>query len=417
MLIAQPATVGIGQHPPDAGTNRFCRRLLSGALLLALAACSPAPPPTSSVSAAVDAKPAQASPIPVLAQGAAEEPVLNFSNWTEYMPEGMLEDFERETGIKVNYRTYGSNEDLQKLVALKADSDDLVVPSLSYGKTQMERGFYQPFDKSLLPNLQNLSPTFVKNMERSDPGNRHFAPWGWGYTTLFVNKTRVLKALGDLAYPDNELDLVFNPSYTARLKSCGIGYVDSPSEIVPLAMHYLGLNPYAEDVVTYARAFDMLKQVRKDIAVFSDSMIDVIAADKTCVGIAWSGDIQAAIGALKEAGSRDTLVGVMPSMGTMMFVDVLAIPVNAKHPRNAHAFIDFYLRAKNSARMPNEIGYPNGNEASLEFVVDDIKSNPAVFPPLEFFSKLVPSDGYTDKVRWAMMEGYVSFAFRLETKK
>jgi putrescine transport system substrate-binding protein len=413
MLMGQSAVADAGHHLPDTHTAGLCRRLLLGLLVLILAACSPAP--DSSPAAAVNlAKGGSASTV---AQTAAEELVLNFSNWSDYMPEGMLKDFERETGIKVNYRNYGSSEDLQKLVSLKSDSDDLVVPSLSYGKTQLARGYYQPLKKTLLPNLKNLSPTLVKNMERSDPGNRHFVPWAWGYTTLFVNKTRVAKSLGDLAYPDNEFDLVFNPTYTARLKSCGIAYVDSPSEIVPLAMHHLGLNPYAEDITAYAQAIEMLKGVRKDIAVFSDKMIDVLAQDKTCVGIAWSGDIQGAIAALKEAGNRDTLLGVLPSAGTLMFVDALAIPVNAKHPRNAHAFIDFYLRAKNAARMPNEIGYPNGNEASLAFVQDDIKNNPAVFPPPEFFSKLVPSDGHSDKIRWTMMQGYVSFAFRLETGK
>jgi putrescine transport system substrate-binding protein len=396
-------------HSATAGRGK---RISLAALVLVLVACSPVPDPLTAPADAV-----ASTPSAVVAQGVAEEPVLNFSNWTDYMPVGMLEDFERETGIKVNYRTYGSNEDLQKLVSLKADNDDLVVPSLSYGKTQLTRGYYQPLNKALLPNLKNLSPTFVKNMATSDPGNRHFVPWAWGYTTLFVNKTRVLKSLGDLAYPANEFDLVFNPTYTARLKSCGIAYVDSPSEIVPLAMHYLGLNPYAEDVAAYAQAIAMLKLVRNDIAVFSDKMFDLLSEGRTCVGIAWSGDIQGAIAALRDAGSQEALVGVVPSVGTLMFVDALVIPINAKHPRNAHAFIDFYLRAKNSARMANEIGYPNGNEASLEFVQDDIKSNPAVFPPPEFFSKLLPSDGYSDKVRWAMMQGYVSFAFRLDTGK
>jgi len=413
MSIGQTAAANTGQFPPKTSMPGFCRRMLSGALLMTLAACSPAP----DSSPGAGSSPAQVESNAEVALVAAEERVLNFSNWTDYMPEGMLEDFERETGIKVNYRTYGSNEDLHKLVSLKADNDDLVVPSLSYGKTQLTRGYYQPLNKALLPNLKNLSPSFVKNMEPSDPGNRHFVPWAWGYTTLFVNKTRVLKSLGDLAYPANELDLVFNPIYTARLKSCGIAYVDSPSEIVPLAMHYLGLNPYAEDVKAYAQAIEMLKQVRNDIAVFSDKMLDVLSADRTCVGIAWSGDIQGAIAALKEAGNRETLLGVLPSAGTLMFVDALAIPVNAKHPRNAHAFIDFYLRATNSARMPNEIGYANGNEASLEFVQDNVRNNPAVFPPPEFFSKLLPSDGYSNQVRWAMMQGYVSFAFRLETGK
>lgn len=396
-------------HDATAGWRQ---RIAMATLLLALGACSPAPGPQ-----AVPADAGAAAPVVVAVQGAAEEPVLNFSNWTDYMPEGMLADFERETGIKVNYRTYGSNEELQKLVSLKADGDDLVVPSLSYGKTQVARGYYQPLNKALLPNHKNLDPRFMANMEKSDPGNRYFVPWGWGYTALFINKTKVLKALGNLAYPDNELELVFNPAYTARLKSCGLAFVDSPSEVIPLAMHHLGLDPYAQDAAGIDRAVTMLKQVRGDIAAFSANMIDVLSADRTCVGVAWSGDIETAIAALREAGSKDVLLGVLPSSGTLMFMDALVIPVGAKHPRNAHAFIDFYLRAKNAARMPNEIGYPNGNLAALAFVEASIQNNPVVFPPPDAFARLVPSGGYTDQARWAMMQGYVSFAFRLDTGK
>lgn len=384
----------------------------SAALLVlagALSACAPAPDPTDGATASAARAAASRAPSP----GATEEKMLNFSNWSDYMPAGMLEDFERETGIKVNYRNYGSNEDLQKIVSLKTDSDDLVVPSLSYGKTQMTQGYYRALDKSLLLNYKNLDPAFMKNMETSDPGNRYFIPWAWGHTTIFINKTRVRKALGDLAYPDNELDLVFNPSYTSRLKSCGIAYVDSPSEIIPLALHYLGIDPYTTDTKNFHKAVEMLKRVRKDIGTFNAKIIDVLSSDKVCVGIGWSGDINTAIGTLKSAGNTSELVGALPRDGTLMFVDALSIPVNAKHPNNAHAFIDFYLRAKNSARMANEVGYPNGNQAALEFVQKDIKNNPLIYPPAEFFSKLVPSDGYTKAARWDMMQGYIDFAFKV----
>lgn len=402
--------------PPVGGALSGWFRALVGGWVIGLAGCSPAP--DSAVGQATVPAPVLASSAPVGAPSEkSEEKVLNFSNWFDYMPEGLLEGFERETGIKVNYRTYGSNEDLQKLVALKAESDDLVVPSLSYGKTQASRGYYQPLNKSLLPSLGNMNPALMKSIAVSDPGNTYFLPWAWGYTTLFVNKTRVRKALGDLAYPDNELELVFNPIYTARLKSCGIAYLDSPSEIVPLAMHYLGIDPYSADVAVYNQAIDMLKLVRNDINVFSDKMLDVFSEDKTCVGIAWSGDVNSAIAELKDGGSTDELVGAQPTVGSLMFVDVLAIPVNAKHPRNAHAFIEFYLRATNAARMPTEIGYPNGNDAALAFVPAQLKDNTLVFPPPAFFAKLVPSSGYSDQARWAMMQGYVSFAFRLDTRK
>ncbi|WP_168708592.1 extracellular solute-binding protein [Hydrogenophaga sp. PAMC20947] len=382
--------------------------------LLLAAACSPAPDSAAPQTTQASAPSPAATEV---AQATDEEPVLNFRNWTDYMPEGMLADFERETGIKVIYHTYGTNEELEKLMAFKADSEDLVVPSLNYGGAQATLGFYQPLNKALLSNYKNLDPVFLQSMETADPDNRFFVPWAWGHTTLFVNKTRVSKALGDLAYPSNEWDLVFKPAYTQRLKSCGIAYVDAPSEIFPLALHYLGLNPHLPDEPSMVRALEMLKAVRPDIGAFSSAMLDVLSADKACVGIAWSGDIDSAITALKDAGHRDELLGALPSAGTLMFVDALVIPVNAKHPRNAHAFINFYLRAKNAARMPNEIGYPNGNTAALEFVTPEVKDNPLIFPPPEFFNRLVPTNTFSNKARWDMMQAYVDFAFKIDTQK
>jgi putrescine transport system substrate-binding protein len=389
--------------------------LLTFVLTVSVAACSPSPS-DSSQKAASSSAPSEAIAVAPVASAKAEEAVLNFSNWIDYIPETMLKDFETETGIKVNYRTYATNEVLENQVRSKTDSDDLVVPSLNYGKTQASQGYYQALNKQLLPNYKNLDPKFMKSMELSDPGNKYFVPWAWGHTTVFVNKTQVTKALAGLPYPEKELDLVFNPAYTSRLKSCGIAYLDSPSEIIPLAMHYLGIPPYSQNVDDFKKASAMLKSIRKDIGTFSPKMIDVMSSNKTCVAIAWSGDINTSIAALKKSGNKDELVGLLPKQGTLMFIDGLVIPVNAKHPKNAHAFIDFYLKAKNSARMSNETSYPNGNSAALEFINADIKANPMIFPPQEFFSKLVPTDGYSNNARWAMMQEYIAFAFKIETK-
>lgn len=379
---------------------------------MVLAACSPQAD-ISNVVSTVQPTPAAAV---ASAPAAAEEKVLNFSNWSDYIPEDMLKQFERETGITVNYRTYGGNEDLQKQVELRSSNDDLVVPSMSYGKTQAEDGLYRPLDKSLLSNYKNLDPDMLKTLAVSDPGNKFFVPWAWGYTTVFLNKTKVARALAGMPYPDNEWDLVFKPEYTSRLKSCGFAVLDSPSEILPLAMRYMGLDPYSQNEADYSKAADMLKPIRRDITKFSLKMIDVMSSGEVCAAIAWSGDIDTAIAALRDAGVKDNLVGLLPKSGTLMFVDVLAIPVNARHPRNAHAFIDFYLKATNSAKLPNEVGFPNGNRAALEFVDADVKQNPLIYPPPEFVTQLTPSGGYSSKARWAMMYSYMSFAYNLERK-
>jgi putrescine transport system substrate-binding protein len=273
---------------------------------------------------------------------------------------------------------------------------------------------YLALNKSLLTNYKNLDPEMLKSLSEADPQNKYFVPWAAGYTTLFLNMTKVRQALGGMPLPDNEWDLVFKPEYTQRLKKCGIAFLDSPSEIIPLAMHYMGLNPYSENQADYGRATELLRPVRRDVRTFSLSMIGVMSSGSVCTAIAWAGDINTSILALREQGVKDELVGIQPKFGTLKFVDVLAIPVNALHPRNAHAFIDFYLKAANAARMPNEVGYANGNLAALEFVNADIQKNPLIYPPAKFASSMPREGGYSDKARWGMMNAYMSFAYDLK---
>lgn len=371
------------------------------------------------------------SPLAALAQkpapvaAASEEKVLNFSNWPDYMPGDLLKEFEQKTGIRVQYRLYESNEELQKKVELGTDADDLVVPGIGYAKGQLIKGLYRPLDKSLLPNLRNVDSSLSKAMDVADPGNRHFVPWAWGYNTLFVNRTQVMKALigqkdhqgvtqKTLPYPANEWELVFNPTYTRRFRDCGIGMLESPSEVMPLALMYMGKSPYSQLESDYKEAARMLKRIRPDVRTFSNTMIKVINSGKVCVALAWSGDIRTAIETLKEQGNTDALDGLQPSRGSTRFIDVLAIPKNARHPKNAHTFINYYLDAMQGARMPNEIGYPNGNLAALPHVDESVRQSPLVFPGADFSLKLVAPDGHTMGARWAMMHAFMSFAFNLE---
>lgn len=346
-----------------------------------------------------------------------EEKVLNFSNWPDYIPSDLLKEFEQRTGIRVQYRLYESNEELQKKVELGTEADDLVVPGIGYAKGQLSKGLYRPLDKSQLPNLRNIDPSLFTAMGLADPGNRHFVPWAWGYNTLFVNRTQVMKALGgqkSLPYPANEWELVFNPMYTHRFRDCGIAMLESPSEVIPLALMHMGKNPYSTQESDYKDAARMLKRVRPDVRIFSNTMIKVITSGKVCVALAWSGDVRTAISSLKEQGNTDVLDGLQPTRGTTRFIDVLAIPKNARHPKNAHAFINFYLEALQGARMLNEIGYPNGNVAALPHIDASVRQSPLVFPSAEFGQRLVAPDGHTVGARWAMMHAFMSFAFNLE---
>lgn len=346
---------------------------------------------------------------PAAAATPAEEPVLNIYNWPDYIPEGMIAAFEKETGIKVNYDTFETNEALHAKLVAGNTGYDIVVPGTVFAKPQIEAGLLQPLNKGAIPNLANLDPEFMKTMVTADPGNKHLIPWAWGFTTVGINKTKLTKALGGMPMPENAWDLVFNPKYTAKVKACGIAYLDSPTEIMPVALHYIGKNAYSNDAADYKAAQDMLAKVRKDVRLFSSTMIDDVASGKACAVIGWSGDINIAADRAKENGSKDEMEALLPSTGALIFIDAMGITKDAKHPGNAAKFIDFYLRPENAALMANEMTYPTGNKAALAKIKPDIVANKTIFVESSYMSKMIPPGSFTNEARESMANAYNAF--------
>jgi len=359
--------------------------------------------------APVAAVPAPVASAPAPAPEPAEEKVLNIYNWPDYIPEGMIAAFEKETGIKVNYDTFETNEALHAKLVAGNTGYDIVVPGTVFAKPQIEGGLLQPMDKAKVPNLANLDPAIMALLTKADPDNKHLVPWAWGFTTVGINKTKVEKALGKTPMPDNAWDLVFNPEYTKKLKSCGIAYLDSPTEIIPVALHYIGKDAYSNDAADYKAAADMLAKVRKDVRLFSSTMIDDIAGGKACVSIGWSGDINIAATRAKENGSKDVIEALLPSTGALIFFDTMALTKDAKHPNNALAFIDYYLRADNAALMSNEMSYPTGNKAAIEKIKPEIAGNKSIFVEADYMAKMIPPSSFTNEAREAMASAYNGF--------
>ena len=353
--------------------------------------------------------PAVVASVPAVALKGTEEKVLNIYNWPDYVPEGLIAAFEKESGIKVNYDTFETNEALQaKLVAGKTGYD-IVVPGTVFAKSQIEGGLLQPMDKSRIPNLANLDPALMGTMVKADPGNKHLVPWAWGFTTVGINRTKVEKALAGLPLPDNAWDLVFDPKYTAKLKSCGLAFLDSPTEIIPAALHYIGKDAYSGEPADYLAAGAMLAKIRKDVRLFSATMIDDVAGGKACAVIGWSGDINIAAGRAKENGSKEVIEALLPSTGALLFADTMALTKDAKHPNNAHAFIDFYLRPENAASVTNAMSYPTANKAAIAQIKPEISGNKTIFVEPGYFSKMIPPNSFTNEAREAMANAYNSF--------
>ena len=375
-----------------------------------LAACGKKEEAPAAPAAPVAAAPAPAAE-PAKPAGPVydDEKVLNIYNWPDYVPEGMVAAFEKESGIKVNYDTFETNEALHAKLVAGNTGYDIVVPGTVFAKGQIEGGLLQPLKKDQIPNLANMDPAIMATLTKADPENKHLIPWAWGFTTVGINKTKIEKALGGMAMPENAWDLVFKPEYTSKLKSCGIAYLDSPTEIIPVALHYIGKDAYSNDPADYKAATDMLAKVRKDVRLFSSTMIDDIAGGKACVAIGWSGDINIAAGRAKENKAKYEIEALLPSTGGLIFFDTMALTKDAKHPNNAHAFIDFYLRAENAAAMANDMNYPTGNKAAFDKIKPEISGNKTIFVESAYFAKMIPPSSFSNEAREAMANAYTKF--------
>jgi putrescine transport system substrate-binding protein len=359
---------------------RFPAMLIAAALITGCGKTEAPTPPGANPSTqpAVAAEKTAAMPAPPSAQKLDPEKVLNIYNYPDYIPEGMVAAFEKETGIKVNYDIFESMAVLYTKLMAGDSGYDLVVPTVAYTKPLLANNRFQAIDRGKVPNLVNLDPVLLGKLTGIDNDNKHFVPWALGFTTVGIHRQKVEKALGNTPFPANAWDLVFKPEYTRKLKSCGIVFVDSPPEITSLALHHLGKSPFSSSQEDIAQATDMLAKVRPDIRHFAPTMIDEIASGKTCAFIAWSGEIQVAAARATESGNKDDIEVLLPQRGGLLYVDALAIPTEAKHVNNAHAFIDFYLRPENSALMSNKTRNPTGNLAALPLVDEPIRNNKTI---------------------------------------
>lgn len=324
---------------------------------------------------------------------AEEEKVLNIYNWSDYIAEDTIKNFEKETGIKVRYDLFDSNESLHaKLIAGKTGYD-IVVPGSNWAKAQIEAGLLLKLDKSKIPNLANLDPAIQAQLAKMDPGNDHIVDWLWGYTTVGINVDKVKAALGGKPMPENSWDLVFNPEYVSKLKGCGVAVLDTPSEIMPLALNYIGKSPASTNADDYKAAGEMLKKIRPSVTRFVGSgsdYIDQMAKGQICAVVGWSGDVMIAKDKSKKAKKPQNLEVLLPKNGGLLFFDTMAIPKDAQHPENAHKWINYILKPEVHASLTNTVFYANPNKASLKFVKPELAKDPAVFPDEAALAKMIP---------------------------
>jgi putrescine transport system substrate-binding protein len=346
---------------------------------------------------------------PVMAQ-AQEEKVLNIYNWSDYVASDTIANFEKETGIKVRYDTYDNNEILHaKLVAGKTGYD-IVVPSSTFARLQIDGGLLMKLDKSQLPNLKNLDPDIQAQIATIDPGNQYLVNWLWGYTTIGINTAKVKAALGSEPMPANAWELFFNPKYASKLKSCGISVLDSASEVIPAALHYLGKDSFSKSGADYQEALALLKSVRPYVTLFSSSgYINEMASGSICMALGWNGDINIARARALEGKTGQDVVALVPKTGGILFFDMMAITADAPHPKNAMLFMNYIMRPEVHAALTNKVKYANPNKESRKFIVPEVASNPSVFPSPAEMALMVPPKALSNDIRRLETRTYTSF--------
>jgi putrescine transport system substrate-binding protein len=320
-------------------------------------------------------------------------------NWSDYIDEELLAKFEAETGIKMVYDVFDSNEVLETKLLAGSTGYDVVVPTGSFLARQIQAGVFQKLDKSKLTNLGNLWEDISKQTAIYDPGNEYSVNYMWGTTGLGVNVGKVKEVLGDDA-PMNSLALVFDPKNMEKLASCGVHFLDAPTEMIPAALRYIGEDPNSHDPDVIAKAEPVLKAIAPHIRKFhSSEYINALANGEICVAFGWSGDVLMARDRAAEANNGVEIAYEIPQEGAMLWFDMMAIPADAPNPDAAHKFINFMMDAHNAAAASNYVYYANGNKASQEFLNEDVIGDTAIYPDEATVKNLYITTPYDAKVQ------------------
>jgi putrescine transport system substrate-binding protein len=329
----------------------------------------------------------------------AQERVVNVFNWSDYIDDTIIEDFTKETGIKVVYDVFDSNEMVETKLLAGGSGYDVVVPTANFLARQIEAGVFQKLDKAKLTNLGNEWDVIAKRVAVYDPGNAYSVNYMWGTTGIGYNEKKVQDALG-LDTVDS-WDVFFKPENLAKLADCGVYVLDSPTDIIPTALAYLGLDPNSKSADDFAKAEALLMSIRPFIRKFhSSEYINALANGDICLAVGYSGDIFQARDRAAQADQGVVVGYSVPKEGAQMWFDQMAIPADAPHVAEAHEFINFMLRPEIAAKASNFVFYANGNKASQEFIDKEILDDPAIYPNEATLAKLftvVPYDPRTQR--------------------
>lgn len=328
----------------------------------------------------------------------AQDRVVNVYNWSDYIDESILEEFTAETGIKVVYDVFDSNEVLETKLLAGSTGYDVVVPTADFLARQIEAGVFTQLDKAKLPNLENMWDDIEKRVAVYDPDNAYSINYMWGTTGIGYNVGKVKAALGEDA-PLDSWDLLFKTENLEKLKECGVYVLDAPTEVIPAALNYLGIDPNSEDRGDLEKAGELLMAVRPYVQKFhSSEYINALANGDICLAVGWSGDVLQARDRAAEADNGVSVEFAIPKEGALMWFDQMAIPADAKNKDEAHEFLNYIMRPDVMAKASNYVYFANGNKASQSLLNDDVIGDPAIYPSEETVENLYTKGPYSPKI-------------------
>jgi putrescine transport system substrate-binding protein len=314
--------------------------------------------------------------------------VLNVYNWSDYIQPSIIADFEKQTGIHVNYDVYDSNEILETKLLTGHTNYDLVGPSGAFLERQLKADIYQKLDKSRLPNLKNIDPDIARGTALYDPGNQYAIDYMWITSGVGYNAAEIKARMPDA--PVDSWRMIFDPAVVSKFADCGISILDAPSEVLATALIYIGRNPNSNSPEDLRAGEQVLRAIRPYVRfVDSSRYIDNLANGDVCLVMGWSGDIKQAHDRAAEASKGINVMYSIPREGAIVNFDVMAIPADAPHVKNAHLFLDYLLRPEVAAQNSNLIKYANAVSPSLQPLDPSVRNDQGVFPPPEVRARLV----------------------------
>ena len=311
---------------------------------------------------------------------------VHIYNWSDYIGETTLADFQKETGIKPVYDVFDSNETLEGKLLAGRTGYDVVVPSNHFLGKQIKAGAFQKLDKSKLPNYSNLDPVLLKRLEQNDPGNLYAVPYLWGTNGIGYNVDKIKAVLG--VDKIDSWSAVFEPENIKKLQSCGVAFLDSADEMMPTVLNYMGLNANSTNPEDYKKAEAKLLAVRPYVTYFhSSKYIADLANGDICIVIGFSGDMFQARNRAAEAKKGVNIAYTIPKEGGALWFDMLAIPKDSGNVKEAHAFINYLLKPEVIAQVSDSVGYANPNPGSDKLMEQSIRTDESVYPPQAVLDK------------------------------